>query len=620
MARYNTNNKTILLISTVISTLLASVSIVANDDIEEEILVTATRTAKPQSELAIGNIIITREDIENTNAADLADLLRFQAGLDIGRNGGPGQTTSVFIRGTESNHTLILINGVKMNPGTIGGAAIQNISPEIIERIEIIKGPRSSLYGSEAIGGVINIITRQTQDTTLSTQLALGSFGSTQITANSEYRNQDKFASLTLDWKETDGFASLREQTQDRGHDNLSLNLRTGLNLFSQDIELSHWQSSGNTEYYGFDTSAFTTGPLDQDFNNAVTSLSIASNLSDQWKSNFIIAKANDAIKQNQLDFFFFPTPQKDLVETDRLSFDWQNSISLQNAELTAGAYFEREKADSLSFGSAYKDKTESKAVYLGADTKIFGLNSIIAARYTQHETAGNNISWNTEFSYPIYSDLRVGFTAGSAFRAPDATDRYGFGGNPDLKTEESTSFSAMLNWNSKAGNINLELFQTDIDNLIESVNIDPVNFIFQNINVAESQIRGIELGHNITLNDWSIETTALVQSPKNKITDTDLLRRARRSLSTHVVRNFDQLGLGLQLLAASKRADIDAVSFGAVNTSGYVLTNLTGTYDFTNNLSMQAKIENLLDANYETAAGYQQAERHYLLSLRLSY
>ncbi len=603
-----------------LSAFYSTVSILANDVVEEEILVTATRSAKLQSELAIGNIIITREDIERTNAADLADLLRFQAGLDIGRNGGPGQTTSVFIRGTESNHTLVLINGVKMNPGTIGGAAIQNISPEIIERIEIIKGPRSSLYGSEAIGGVINIITRKTQDTALSTELALGSFGSKQITTNSEYRDQDKFASFTLDWKDTDGFASLREQTQDRGHDSLSLNLRAGLNILSQDVELNHWQTSGNTEYYGFDTSAFTTGPLDQDFNNAVTSLSVGSTLLEQWKSNFIIAKANDAINQNQLDFFFFPTPQKDLVETDRLSFDWQNSVSLQNVELTAGAYFEREKTESLSFGSAYNDKTESKAVYFGADTKLFGLDSIIAARYTEHETAGSNISWNTEFSYPVNSDLRLGITAGSAFRAPDATDRFGFGGNPNLKTEESTSFSAVLNWNSRVGNINFELFQTDIDNLIEAVNIDPVNFIFQNINVAESQIKGIELGHKILLNEWSFETTALVQSPKNKLADTDLLRRARRSLSTHVVRNFDQLSLGLQLLASSKRVDIDAVSFGAVKNSGYVLTNLTGSYDFTKNLSMQAKIENLLDTTYETAAGYQQAERHYLLSLRLSY
>ena len=622
MARYNNINKPSLTIFTnaLLGILLSSMTLHAEEFIEEEVLVTATRTAKSQNDLAIGSIIITRADIENSNAADLADLLRFQAGLDIGRNGGPGQTTSVFIRGTESNHTLVLINGVKMNPGTIGGAAIQNISPEIIERIEIIKGPRSSLYGSEAIGGVINIITRQSQDSAIATTLALGSFGTQQITTNTTYRDQDKFASFTLDWKDTDGFASLREQTQDRGHDNLSLNLRAGLNIFSQEIELNHWQASGNTEYYGFDTAAFNTGPLDQDFNNAVTSINIGSSFSNEWKSNFIIAKANDAIDQNQLDFFFFPIPEKDKVETDRLSFDWQNTFSLQKTGLTAGAYFEREKTDSLSFGSAYKDKTESKAVYLAADAKVLGLDSVIATRYTEHETAGNHLSWNTEFSYPINSKLRAGFTAGTAFRAPDATDRYGFGGNPDLKTEESQTLSAMLNWNSPVGNINLELFQTDIDNLIETVNIDPVNFIFQNINIAESQIKGIELGHKINLNEWSIETTALIQSPKNKLANSDLLRRARRSLSTHIVKNFHQLDLGIQLLATSKRRDIDAVTFGAVENAGYVLANLTGSYDFTKNISVQAKIENLLDTEYETAAGYQQAERHYLVSLRLNY
>ena len=108
-------------------------------------------------------IVIDRDQIERSLAADVAELLRFHAGLELGRNGGPGQTTSLFMRGTESNHALVMIDGVEINPGTMGGAALQNISPRLIERIEIVKGPRSSLYGSEAIGGVVNIITRNTE-------------------------------------------------------------------------------------------------------------------------------------------------------------------------------------------------------------------------------------------------------------------------------------------------------------------------------------------------------------------------------------------------------------------------------------------------------------------------
>ena len=129
----------------------------------DNIVVTATRSGVPINLVSAPITVIDREQIELSLAKDVAQILRFEAGLDIGRNGGPGQATSIFTRGTESNHTLVLIDGVRINPGTIGGAAFQNISPEIIERIEIVKGARSALYGTEAIGGVINIITRKVQ-------------------------------------------------------------------------------------------------------------------------------------------------------------------------------------------------------------------------------------------------------------------------------------------------------------------------------------------------------------------------------------------------------------------------------------------------------------------------
>ncbi|MFB3124449.1 MAG: TonB-dependent receptor plug domain-containing protein, partial [Woeseiaceae bacterium] len=126
---------------------------------KDTIIVTATRTEISVSDAIVPVTVITREQIEQSLATDLAELLRFEAGIDIGRNGGPGQATSIFLRGTESNHTLVLLDGVRINPGTIGGAAIQNIAPEIIDRIEIVKGARSALFGTDAIGGVINIIT-----------------------------------------------------------------------------------------------------------------------------------------------------------------------------------------------------------------------------------------------------------------------------------------------------------------------------------------------------------------------------------------------------------------------------------------------------------------------------
>lgn len=586
----------------------------------EETIVTATRSEKLLNELVVGTVVITRAEIESSGATDLAELLRYHAGLEIGRNGGPGQTTSLFIRGTESNHTLVLIDGVEMNPGTIGGAAIQNISPEIIERIEIVKGPRSSLYGSEAIGGVINVITRKAKKTGLETRLTYGTYDTKKITAHSAFREDERFASFTLDWNNVDGFPSLRNQTEDRGYDNLSVNMRAGLSVQGHSIEFTHWQASGNTEYFGFDTAAFDTGALDQDYSNRVTSLSVSSNFSEQWQSKLLLGHANDNIKQNQFDFFFFPEPKKDRVDTSRFSMDWQNNFSLGQQVFIAGAYFEREDTESLSFGSEYSDPAESKAVYIGSEADLGDFDSLFSARYTEHDSAGSQFSWNVDLGYNFSPSLRAGLTAGAAFRAPDATDRYGFGGNPDLKTEESDSVSAVLNWQSRIGKIGLEAFQTKIDNMIESLIVDPDNFIFQNVNIAESKTRGLEVSHKIKINGLAIDTTALLQSPKNNINNNVLLRRARRSLSVHAHKEFDRIQLGLQLLARSKRADIDAVSFSPVNASGYVLASLNGIYKMNDNASILANIDNLLDTDYETAAGYQQAGRNFKVSLQLKY
>ena len=164
---------------------LAALSVVLSHDLlaadigpGDTIIVTATRTEIPLSDSLVPVTVITRADIELSLATDLAELLRFEAGIDIARSGGAGQSTSIFLRGTESNHTLVLIDGVRMNPGTLGGAAIQNIAPELIERIEIVKGARSSLFGTDAIGGVINIITRRVDSEFIEASLGSGSFDS----------------------------------------------------------------------------------------------------------------------------------------------------------------------------------------------------------------------------------------------------------------------------------------------------------------------------------------------------------------------------------------------------------------------------------------------------------
>ena len=155
-----------------------------NKDYLDSIVVTATRSEIPLGDTIVPVIVINRDQIKQSQAKDLSELLRFESGLDIGRNGGPGQATSLFFRGTESNHILVLLDGVRINPGTIGGAALQHISPEIIQRVEIVKGARSALYGTDAIGCVINIITRKLSSNYIESTFGTGSNNYKKMSVN----------------------------------------------------------------------------------------------------------------------------------------------------------------------------------------------------------------------------------------------------------------------------------------------------------------------------------------------------------------------------------------------------------------------------------------------------
>jgi vitamin B12 transporter len=222
----------------------------AHADTEQSpIVVTATRVAQTADETLSSVTVITREEIERSGAHDIADILRFHAGLDIGRNGGPGQQTSLFLRGTDSNHTLILLDGVRINPGTIGGAPLQIINPEMIDRIEIVRGPNSTLYGSDAIGGVIQIFTRRAEkDHAISATLGQGADSAKEAGVSLSHLSGIYSFGIDANYQETDGFPTQTASGIDRGHDNASANAHIGINTTAADIELSHWQARGTNQ------------------------------------------------------------------------------------------------------------------------------------------------------------------------------------------------------------------------------------------------------------------------------------------------------------------------------------------------------------------------------------
>ena len=176
------------------------------------------------------------------------------------RNGGPGQTTSVFIRGAESNHTLVLVDGVRINPGTIGLAALQNILPSMIERIEVVKGPRSALYGTDAIGGVINVITRRNADDGWSVEAGYGDYDTRQASLAGGFGTERVELDFGLAWLDSDGFPTRTDDT-DRGFENLSASAQLRADVGTAEVALRHWRAEGTSEYSDF----FLT-PVDQDY------------------------------------------------------------------------------------------------------------------------------------------------------------------------------------------------------------------------------------------------------------------------------------------------------------------------------------------------------------------
>ena len=572
---------------------------------ETPIVVTATRTAQVADQALAPVIVIDRATIERTAAIDVADLLRFHAGIDIGRNGGPGQPASVFMRGTDSNHTLVMVDGVKINPGTIGGAALQNIAPDLIQRIEIVKGPRSSLYGSEAIGGVINIITRRAHDGAQGRfGVGVGSFDTRRFNVGAGYGRADARIGFDASALTTGGFPARVESGIDSGHRNLSLNTYAGRRLGAFDVDVSHWQARGNTEYFNF-----LLAPLDQDFKNSASALSLKTSPRDAWTSTLRLSQVVDEIEQNQ---------SSDYAHTRRNQLDWQNDVQLDERQLlTAGLWASHERTDSRVFGSGFNVTTDVTALFVQDDITLGAHRVLLAARHTEHEGFGGHATWDAEYGYQWTPRTRLTAAVGTGFRAPDATDRFGFGGNPSLAPETSRNIELGVRHALNARQtLTLNAFDNRIKDLVTFS--DPDGFFGPlpgaNQNVERARIRGVELAYTYRLQPITLRIEGIVQDPKNKTTDELLARRAQRSLTAALVYDLGVYQLGADFIAQSRRKDSD---FSNAYNAGYGLLNLTAEWRVQRDWSLAGRFENVFDQNYALANGYNTAGRSLMIEAR---
>jgi vitamin B12 transporter len=548
---------------------------------QDNLIVTATRTPVADHRVIAPVDVIDAETIERSMATELSELLRFQGGMDIVRTGGPGQQTSVFTRGTNSNHTLVLIDGVRINTGSLGIAAVQNITPEMIERIEIVKSPRTTLYGENAMGGVINVITRKPagpdlgafsgagQDSTLKYGLSGGTTaGGFSISGRAQRLK-------------TDGYPIVEGANFDSGWDNTTVEARAGYQANRWGLEGRIWNSEGTTEYV-----AWPMFPASQDYENRIIAVAGNAKLTRNWDSVLDLSFTTDDLEQQQSSGF---------ARTERTILDWQNTLEIAgNNTLVAGTYLASEEVTGESFGFPLAaEDTDTIAVYVEESMDIARHALLLAGRYSDHDAIGKDFTWNIEYGFDVAPGMRLTASAGSAVRAPSASERFGaFGGNPNLKEEEALTVQGGWQWAfAEHHDVTVDLFHTEIDNLIAS----DANFILQNID--KTKITGIEADYSFVTPAGSFRATGVLQDPENKTNGTTLLRRAEESATFSLARNIGRHQVGADLKLVGSRHD-----FGDQNLAGYGLTNLTGRFAFNDQWGIYGRIENLFDRDYTAA------------------
>jgi len=568
----------------------------------DEIVVTATRTARAEDETLASTTVITRRDIERSQATSVQDLLQGVAGVSIANSGGPGKSTDLSLRGTNPDQVVVLIDGVKVGSATTGKAAFQDFPLAQIERIEVVRGPRSSLYGSEAIGGVIQIFTRKGGGAlTPSAGVMMGSYNTRQATANLSGGGENGWLDLGLSQLETDGFSATKGPTEpDKdGYRNISLNLRTGYRLKpGSEVDFHLLRAQGRND---FDGSFQNQGASVQQ----AAGFSLKHQASELWSLKLAAGQSEDD-SDNFLNGVF-----KSSFNTRRNTLSWQNDLTLAPGHLfTLG--LDRQE-DVVSSTTAYtmtsRDTTGLFAQYQGrAGRQDF----LLSLRRDDNSQFGGHTTGNVAWGRALADDLRVTLAYGTAFKAPTFNQLYypGFG-NPDLKPEHSRSLEAGLSGKAGAGRWSLNAFETRVTDLIGFDGVsNPVN--------ASARIRGLEAIAALRLADWDTRLNLTLQDPENRSSTANygkvLNRRAEQSGRIDLDRDFGAYRMGATLRAEGRRYDDLANN---TRLAGYGLVDLRAEYGLTRDLRLQARIGNLFDKDYETVSLYNQPGRSLFVTLR---
>ena len=562
----------------------------------QETVVTANRVEQPLSDLVADMSIVDRETIEAAGAAGVADVLARLPGIQMVRNGGAGSTTSVYLRGAETRFTAVYIDGVRVDSQSTGGASWQDIPLESIERIEVLRGPAAAVYGSDAIGGVIQIFTKKGEGKpTPYVGLGWGSRGTVKAKAGISGAEAGWDYALGVSHASSNGFnarTSAGANPDADGYRNNAFNGRLGYQITpNQRIEATALTSYMNS---GYDTSKADDRSI---YKMNTLGLNWQARWSDVYSTRLQYTQSRD---------FYQTTPSPYETDTRLHNYLFQNEWKLGVQTVTAA--LER-REDSIVNGNIDRSRSQN-ALALG-----YGLHSgkhtlQLNARHDRDSEFGGNTTGSAAYGYAFMPNWRATASAGTAFRAPTLYQRFSMYGDSTLQPEKGRNIELGLKWGQGSDSFSATVYRSNLSNLINYVGgkgscpsvatSGPKGGCYAN--VANARYEGVTFAATTRVGVVNLQGSLDFQNPRDTDKDLQLARRAKRYANLSADTKIAGWKLGAEMQASGKRFD-DAANKNVLG--GYTLWNLSAQKQLSRQWSLVARINNLADKHYETARTY---------------
>ena len=574
----------------------------------DPVLVTATRQEMRASELLADVSVIDREEIERTGQGTITELLARQPGIQTASNGGPGTSTNFYIRGARPDQTKVLIDGIAINSVDLSGSPLRFVPLADVERIEILRGPAATLYGADAVGGVIQIFTKRGEPGLRANGfVGYGTQNTAQVSAGLSGGNEQWRFRLDGNHQSSDSISARRNASNKDADRDPYRNTGGGASLSflpakGHEIGLSYRRNEGKTYYdSSTGTSSFDSRVL---FESEQWQVFTKNRILDNWNSKLHYGEAVDY----QNNFYSGAPANGDYLRTQNKQLGWQNDVKLP----LGSALISLER----------QDQSVTPRTSFAADSEVT-INSVVAGwmanydihrwqitgRHDDHSQFGAADTYALAYGLQLAKQWRA---HGTAFKAPSLYQLFDqYSGNPLLQAEKAKNQEAALIWDSGSQTVSATYYQNRIENLID---YSFTTFKYQN--VSRAQVEGLTLAYQARFEDWSIGASADFLDAKNEDTGKKLGRRAGQKATLWVSRRIGAFDVGGEFMAVDKRFNSNTET-GLMD--AYTLTNLTGRYAITKELAIEGRINNVFDKQYETALGYGTFGRNAFIGLRYS-